>query len=935
MDAARWARVKELFHGALGVPLEAREAWLAEACGSEADLHAEAARLLVAHERDGAWLDDGALAGLPSTLGELIPAGPPDDLAPGTRLGPWEVVAEIGRGGMGTVYRARRADGAFAGEVAIKLIGRGLDRGEIERRFLAERRVLARLVHPHIARLLDAGSREDGRPYLVLEYVPGLPITDYCALHVLPVAARVELVRAVAEAVMFAHRNLVVHRDLKPANVLVGEDGKPKLLDFGIAKLLAAETDGAPTALTVAGRGPMTPEYASPEQLAGGAVTTATDVYGLGRVLHEVLAGRQPPGPATGGDLPRPSRLAPRELAREIAGDLDAVVGRCLEPDPKDRYGSVAELAADLDAYLRLRPVAARRAGALERAGKFVRRHPAGTAALAAMLALAAVAAWQGVRAARERDRAEAEARRARAVKEYLVGLFEAADPNESRGETPTVRQVLERGAGRLDHADLAAEPALRGDLWATVGRVYAQLGSTDAARDALFKALALQGTGERPAEQLARAETLLFLGHVARRREEWVEAEQQYEASRALASGLPGVGDLARANAHNGLGLLFQERRDFARAAREYQTAVDLFRRAAENPGRALAQALNNLAAVTIDHGKDPARAEVLLGEALALLAARGEQESPLESNVRVNLGGALVAQGRLDEARQQLQRALALRRKLLPPDHPDLGSALTNLGVVALRSEHWDEARSALTEALAVFRRQPGESTGAFLNAARHLAELELAAGDGAAAQTLLFEARERGRQAGTVGVPLAQVVLTLAESRLAAGGAEAVRELATEVETALSAETEATFDVGASWLAVGWVWHRLGDFPRALGAYRRGTEGGQASGDAELEAKSRRSEGWALLDAGRPAEARPILEVALALYRERVAVPAKVGFTEALLGRCLVSLGEVASGRDLLDRGQAAVVTALGPEAEASRRIAGWHRAAERTP
>ncbi|MDX1999038.1 MAG: serine/threonine-protein kinase [Thermoanaerobaculia bacterium] len=934
MDAARWARVKALFHGALAVPPADRDAWLVAACAGDSDLHAEAARLVAAHEGDGAWLDQGALAGLPATLGEHLTADVPDGLAPGTRLGPWEVVAEIGRGGMGTVVRARRADGAFAGEVAIKLIGRGLDRGEIKRRFLAERRVLARLVHPHIARLLDAGSSADGRPYLVLEYVPGLSITDYCTRHALPVAARVALVRAVADAVMFAHRNLVVHRDLKPANVLVGEDGVPKLLDFGIAKLLAADTDEAPTALTVAGYGPMTPEYASPEQLAGGAVTTATDVYGLGRVLHEVLVGRRPAVATTGGGWPRPSRLVSRELAREIAGDLDAVVGRCLELDPEDRYGSVAELVADLDAYLLLRPVAARRAGWRERAGKFVRRHPAGTAALAAMVALAAVAAWQGLRAAQERDRAEAEARRARAVKEYLVGLFEAADPNESRGEAPTVRQVLERGAARLDQSDLAAEPALRGDLWATVGRVYAQLGSTDAARDALFTALALQGTGDRPAERLARAETLLFLGHVARRRERWVEAEQHYEASRALAAGLPGVGDLARANAHNGLGLLFQEQRDFARAAREYQTAVDLFR-LAENPGRALAQALNNLAAVTIDHGQDAARAEVLLGEALALLAARGEQESPLESNVRVNLGGALVAQGRLDEARRQLQWAVALRRKLLPPDHPDLGSALTNLGVVALRSERPDEARSALTEALAVFRRRPGESTGAFLNAARHLAELELAAGDGAAAETLFLEARERGRQAGTVGVPLAQVVLGLAELRFAAGEAEPARELAAEVEAALNTESEATFDVGASWLAVGWVWHRLGDFPRAVGAYRRGAAVGQASGDAELEAKSRRSEGWALLDAGRLAEAQPVLAVALALYRERVTVPAKVGFTEALLGRCLVLSGEVAAGRELLTRGHAAVVAALGPDAEASRQIAGWRREAGQPP
>jgi eukaryotic-like serine/threonine-protein kinase len=308
MDPERWQTVREIFRGALELEPTARPPYLDRACGGDRELCAEVESLLAAHGEAGEFLEPRSAVGEP---GRTAPGPEPAEDAEGRRVGAWELSRRIGSGGMGTVYLAERADAAFDKQVAVKLLRRGADSDEIVRRFRVERQILAALDHPNIARLLDGGSTEDGLPYLVMEYVDGQPIDRYCDVHELSVEARVALFRKVCEAVGFAHRNLVVHRDLKPSNILVGDDGEPKLLDFGIAKIVDPAADVRDPTLTALR--PMTPGFASPEQLLGRPVTTASDVFSLGVLLYLLLTGRQPFG--VRGGSPIEALWAVREAA--------------------------------------------------------------------------------------------------------------------------------------------------------------------------------------------------------------------------------------------------------------------------------------------------------------------------------------------------------------------------------------------------------------------------------------------------------------------------------------------------------------------------------------------------------------------------------------------------------------------------------------------
>ena len=396
MDPERFARLKREFQDLLTAAPEQRRVAVERLRREDQTLSVELAAWLALEEgRAGDWLERPAL--LADALVEgTDPADPPEP-APPERIGVWRLDGEIGRGGMGAVYRAHRDDDAFAQTVAIKLVRSELSSEMLRRRFVAERRILAGLAHPNIAQLIDGGTTPDGVPYLVLEYVAGEPIDRYCERRALSREERLRLFLVVCGAVAFAHQNLVLHRDIKPANVLVDEAGRPKLLDFGIAKLLApGEGHEDWTALGI-GR-PLTREWASPEQLRGDPLTTASDVYSLGVLLHVLLTGTRPP---RGEDEPL--------TTRELRGDLQRVVARALAPDVADRYGTVADLAADLERYLGGRAVSAHPPSVRYRAGKFVRRHRAGVAAATlALLSLAiggGVALWQARVAARERER--------------------------------------------------------------------------------------------------------------------------------------------------------------------------------------------------------------------------------------------------------------------------------------------------------------------------------------------------------------------------------------------------------------------------------------------------------------------------------------------------------------------------------------------------
>ncbi len=386
MQAERWKRIKEILDVSLGLKAEDRPAYLNRVCEGDRELHEEVESLIQAHEEAG-------------DLFETPPVKPPETLPPGSRLGPYEIVEHVVEGGMGSVYRAVRADEAFQREVAIKLVKRGLDLDRVTRHFRVERQILASLQHPNIATLLDGGAMPDGTPYFVMEFIRGAPIDVYCDEQGLDVRERLKLFRTVLAAVEFAHQHGIVHRDIKPNNIIVTAAGVPKLLDFGIAKILNPDgIEGSRESVQTIG-GVMTPDYASPEQLQGGPVSEASDVYSLGVVLWELLCGARPHPPRTPfrlivtetGQAPLPSRTAGRP---DLAGDLDYIVLKALAPNPARRYLTAGALGEDLRRYLEYLPVTARPQGLAYRAVKFVRRQRAAVTSVAVTVALVAAMAF-------------------------------------------------------------------------------------------------------------------------------------------------------------------------------------------------------------------------------------------------------------------------------------------------------------------------------------------------------------------------------------------------------------------------------------------------------------------------------------------------------------------------------------------------------------
>jgi non-specific serine/threonine protein kinase/serine/threonine-protein kinase len=483
MNPDRWQRLEDLFHATLERPPAEREAFLTDACAGDQELRKDVERLLRADEEASAFVDSAA-AGVERLAATVLPDG--------RQVGAYRIVRELGRGGMGSVYLGERADAQFDMRVAIKLIKRGMDTDAVLERFRHERQILAALEHPNIARLLDGGTTDEGLPYFVMEYVDGQPIDEYSRAHHLTLEQRLDLFRQVCAAVSYAHQNLVVHRDIKPSNILVTADGVPKLLDFGIAKLLESGDD-ALTLATEAGRQVMTPQYASPEQLRGERVTTISDVYGLGVLLYELLAGARPYDVVgksqeeitqivTGSDVVRPSVMASRGsddvLARRLRGDLDTIVLTAMRTNPAERYASVALLADDVRRYVEGLPVVARGDSWTYRTARFIRRRKLGVAAAAAILISLGggviATSWQARVARAERVRAE---RRFADVRRLSTSfLFEFHDAIATLPGSTKARLLLVSKA--LEYLDsLAAEASGDRELQQELAAAYDKVG--------------------------------------------------------------------------------------------------------------------------------------------------------------------------------------------------------------------------------------------------------------------------------------------------------------------------------------------------------------------------------------------------------------------------------------------------------------------------
>ncbi|HEY6984719.1 MAG TPA: serine/threonine-protein kinase [Rhodanobacteraceae bacterium] len=764
MDAPRYQTLKRIFLGARELSGDARSQYLEAECAGNPALRDEVASLLAA-DADGLFLAQ-----------PHFPADTPSDL--GIDRG-YRVLRELARGGMGVVYLAERMDGAYSGQVAIKLLtGAALLQAEGIPRLRQERQILARLDHPNIARLLDGGATAGGLPYLVMEYVDGTPIDTYCIDKRGDLASRLDLFLKVCDAVAYAHANLVVHRDLKPSNILVTRSGEPKLLDFGIAKILE-ETEN--DRLTQDGAHLLTPRYASPEQVSGAPVSTASDVYTLGVVMYELLTGASP-YPAASTTKPallkaitefepaRASVLArrhtgpdamPATFAARLRGDLDAIVRKALSKQPADRYSSVEALAADLRRQRTGRPIAARRGTALYRARKFLRRHWLGTAAASAFVGLCLAFLLgldrQLAQTRIERDKAEQVAR-------FVTELFRVADPSESRGNSVTAREILDRGAKRLVGAETQLPQPVKASMLELMGTVYRRLGLTAQAEPLLVAAVSarrLDSREDRASATAALAELrydqgrfadavslvspviaeyhemglardaasrlLLDLGQADIRLGKREDAERALDEALRLRRAEFGDDSVEVADTLNAWVNLTRERGDIDRTERYFREALAIYEKHDADPWTT-AKLRNNLGLLLLDRG-DYAHSEPLLEQALASLRQLLGEEHPAIAMALANVASVKGRLGKYAEAQPLLETAYKLRLKLLGADNGLTATAQANLGYGLYSLGRFAEADDQLEAALKTQEATLGSNNVFTLTTLRNLAALRFA--------------------------------------------------------------------------------------------------------------------------------------------------------------------------------------------------------------
>ncbi len=854
--AADWQEIERLFFVALDLPADERSAFLTDACGERFDLRRRVDALLAASSAE----EDVIEQVVGRAAAEIPPQLSSSD-APLARLGPYRIVRVLGEGGMGMVYLGERDDGAYQQQVAIKVVKEERLGLALRHRMRTERQILAQLNHPGIARLLDGGTADDGRPYLVMEYVEGETIDAYCDRARLSVRERLVLFCDVCAAVEYAHGHLVVHRDIKPANVMVTTEGRPKLLDFGIAKLLneGVEHPG----LTTLGQRVLTPAYASPEQLRDEPVTTAVDVYGLGVLLYRLLTGRSPyrvSDMATGDALRRaiceeaPARpslrvvsdeidqramehaaargVTPRQLSRQLDGDIDHILAKALRKEPKERYASVERLAEDLERHLEGLPIDARKGNRRYQLGRFVSRHRTAllsvvAATVAALLALSVGLVGQ----MREAERANREAEASAEVTAFLVDLWSASDPYKTR-EVVTAREMLDLGVARIER-ELVDRPLVQARLMGTMGQLYHTRGSFEEA-DAL-----LQGALARWQQQEADHGSEVATAHLN------------------LADNLRVLGRVEASMPH------YEQALD-RRLARFGETSLEV------------AEVRNNHALALIRQAAYPA-AEAQLLAALAVRRRSPEAQYPLAQTLH-NLTLIALRQGDYAEAAKRAAETLALKAEVLAPDHPSTGRTHLLAAQAARELGDLEGAERAFESALTILRPAFGDD---------HLSVLG-AEGDRAYVRFL-----RAGSGAGTDARPEIEAeqrrVLAAKRARLGAGHVE--------VAISLAALAHQVGERGGAAEAEGLLREAL--------AVRLARQGEAHPGVAGV----RFALGELLHSAARLSEAEPLLRRALEVRRQTLAA------THPDLGRAMAGLARLLADRQRCEEAGSLAHEALG--------------------
>jgi eukaryotic-like serine/threonine-protein kinase len=744
IDSKKWERLQELFSRAVDLIPAERDALVNKETAGDPELREELLGLLAC--------DTGKSTGpLTTALGAALDATTRDRRRAllGKVVGNYKLTSVLGHGGTGTVYLGERADRQYSAQVAVKIVDSATVQGDLGMRFRAERQILASLNHANIARLLDAGETDEGQPYLIMEYVHGEPVDRFCDRQQLGINGRLELFLEICAAVQYAHQNLIVHRDLKPANILVTGEGRAKLLDFGIAKLLDVGEAASVLALTRMNDRLLTPEYASPEQILGRPVTTASDVYALGVVLYELLTGLRPyvvPGSASQLELERsicitdPQRpssivrravdsgpvegqsniaaiamargLNPDRLQRRLLGDIDAIVMRALRKEPEHRYGSIEQLAADIRRYLTREPVVARQGNWVYYSQRFIRRHAVGVASgftfVGVILAFAITMSIQRERIAQERDRVTQESERAERVSEFMLDVFAAAEPFTSSGKDVTARQLLDQAA-RSIQGDLTEQPEVRARLLEAIGKAYRRQGLTDRALVYYEESMRIRELAKLPRD--AQTGSILTEMAIALRQQgRFEDADRALTEAVQISKSTGAEKTLSGAQLLASLGQLELSRGNIEQANHYLAESLEQTREITGPNDAQVATILLDISNVRswmddIDGAERAAR------EAVNIYKATVDERHPDRVMADYLLARVLNLQGRTDDAADLYESTLTAQRLLFGEESAKVSDTTTELAQVRMNQGRLADAERLMNQALELSRKIRGD--------------------------------------------------------------------------------------------------------------------------------------------------------------------------------------------------------------------------------